>query len=77
MLEARIVHADLTTIPDKIWNMKNIRQLDLSHNHLHQINPDSLRTLDSLTFLQISDNPFDSIYVQQLREEFPDIEIVF
>ncbi len=72
-----VASAKLREVPDKVWNMKNIRSLDLSDNRLLSIKVDSLQSLDSLRFLRLSGNPLDTAYVEGLRQQFPAIKIEF
>ena len=77
ILKAEVINASLKKVPNKVWNMKNLKELDLSKNKLKQINKDSLKQLNSLERLTLSGNPIPPQFIQELGEELPGVNIIF
>ena len=55
-----VPNMNLTSIPQYIWNMDNLKVLDISYNNIKNI-PPALFSLFELTTLNLSNNPIESI----------------
>jgi len=68
-LDLAIQHPKLTVIPDYVFNMTNLRELDLSGNRIGVISHDILR-LRKLEILRIGGN----LYLKELPDFLADME---
>lgn len=56
----RLRHKKLTHIPDEVFKMTNLRELDLSRNRLEEVSPDIV-ALQNLEVLNLGRNNIDSL----------------
>ena len=56
----QIMHCKLRKVDSRILNLKNLRCLDLSNNHISNL-PESIGSLSQLAELQLSNNQLDKI----------------
>ncbi|MDO5979261.1 hypothetical protein [Flavivirga spongiicola] len=62
----------LENIPNIIWDMTNLRILDLSNNELTEIHQykDKIQKFEELNLIILDNNPMDSLYVKKINQEF-------
>lgn len=66
----------LTNIPNIIWEMENLEEIDLTNNKISKLPIENLKKLNNLKSLILTNNPIDKTEIDRLKTELK-IEIKY
>lgn len=76
LVDLNLSHNRLSSIPNGLDQMDELRYFDISHNQLTSI-PDSITQLQDLKWLNLAGNPLDETEINEMREQMPSTIINF
>lgn len=68
---------ELDEIPLFVWEMKNLKTINLQENELKKLPALELKNLPKLSKIVLSGNPLDTTNFQQIRQSNPSLQILF
>jgi|GEM_PF-2172117 Leucine-rich repeat (LRR) protein len=66
----------ITSIPDIVWKMRNLEEIDLTNNKISKLSLENLKNLNNLKVIILTGNPIDKSEIDRLRKEM-NIEIKY